>query len=193
MTKIKFLMSLHDQLSDLPKDEVEERLSFYSEMIEDRMEEGLSEADAVAEIGSVDEIATQITEELKKPKKVKKKLKKWEILLLTLGFPLWFPLLVAGASVAFSLYVVLWSMVVSVWAVFGAMVGSSVGMVVSGMGVILNGNPPSGVAMIGAGITCAGLAVFMFYGCKSATKGLIFLTKKLGSAIKRLFGWKEAA
>ena len=193
MTKIKFLMSLHDQLSDLPKDEVEERLSFYSEMIEDRMEEGLSEADAVAEVGSVDEIAAQITEELKKPKKVKKKLKKWEILLLTLGFPLWFPLLVAGASVAFSLYVVLWSMVVSVWAVFGAMVGSSIGMVVSGMGAMLNGNPPSGVAMIGAGITCAGLAVFMFYGCKSATKGLIFLTKKLGSAIKRLFGWKEAA
>ena len=57
MTKLKFLLSLHDKLSDLPQNEVEERLSFYSEMIEDRMEEGVSEEEAVSARGSVDEIA----------------------------------------------------------------------------------------------------------------------------------------
>ena len=60
MTKIKFLLSLHDRLSGLPQDEVEERLNFYSEMIEDRMEEGISEEEAVAAIGPIDEIAEQI-------------------------------------------------------------------------------------------------------------------------------------
>lgn len=39
MTKLQFLMALHEKLSGLPREE--ERLSFYSEMIEDRMEEGL--------------------------------------------------------------------------------------------------------------------------------------------------------
>jgi uncharacterized membrane protein len=41
MTKLQFLMALHEKMSGLPREEVEERLEFYSEMIEDRMEEGL--------------------------------------------------------------------------------------------------------------------------------------------------------
>ena len=44
MTKLDFLMQLHSKLEKLPQDELEERLNFYSEMIDDRMEEGLSEA-----------------------------------------------------------------------------------------------------------------------------------------------------
>lgn len=47
MTKIKFLLSPHNKLAGLPQDEVEERLNFYSEMIEDRIEEGLSEEKTV--------------------------------------------------------------------------------------------------------------------------------------------------
>ena len=53
---------LREELMGLPQDEIEERLDFYSEMIEDRMEEGLSEEVAVAEIGIPAEIAAQITE-----------------------------------------------------------------------------------------------------------------------------------
>lgn len=64
MTKLKFLLSLHEKLSKLPEDDVQERLSFYSEMIEDRMEEGLSEEDAVLAVGTVDNIASQIIAEL---------------------------------------------------------------------------------------------------------------------------------
>ena len=63
MTKLKFLLALNERLSSLPRTEVEERLGFYSEMIEDRMEEGLSEEESVACIGSVDEIAAQILSE----------------------------------------------------------------------------------------------------------------------------------
>ena len=41
MTKLDFLFSLEKKLSSLPRKELEERLGFYAEMIEDRMEEGL--------------------------------------------------------------------------------------------------------------------------------------------------------
>lgn len=64
MTKLKFLLTLHEKLSGLPLEEVEERLAFYSEMIEDRMEEGLPEEEAVAAAGDIDAIAAQIAAEL---------------------------------------------------------------------------------------------------------------------------------
>ena len=53
-------MSLRAKLCSLPEQDVEERINFYTEMIDDRMEEGLSEEQAVAEIGSVDVIAQQV-------------------------------------------------------------------------------------------------------------------------------------
>ena len=59
MHKHEFLAQLRKGLSGLPRDDVEERLSFYSEMIDDQMEEGLSEEEAVSAAGSVDEIVAQ--------------------------------------------------------------------------------------------------------------------------------------
>ena len=56
MNKQEFLAQLRKGLSGLPQDDIEERLTFYSEMIEDQTEEGLSEDEAVAQIGSVDEM-----------------------------------------------------------------------------------------------------------------------------------------
>ena len=60
MTKTEFVLELTSKLSLLPWEEVEDRISFYVEMIDDRMEDGLSEEEAVAAVGSVDEIAAQI-------------------------------------------------------------------------------------------------------------------------------------
>ena len=60
MLRNLFLSELRNRLFGLPGEEIEERLSFYNEMINDRMEEGLSEEEAVAAIGPVEEIAEQI-------------------------------------------------------------------------------------------------------------------------------------
>ena len=60
MNKKEFLAQLRKGLSGLPREDIEDRLAFYSEMIEDRMEEGFSEKEAVSAIGSVDEIVSQI-------------------------------------------------------------------------------------------------------------------------------------
>ena len=58
MTKNEFISSLGARLSGLPKDEACERLAFYSETIDDRIEEGMSEAAAVRDVGSVDRQTT---------------------------------------------------------------------------------------------------------------------------------------
>ena len=122
MRKEQFIESLRNKLSGLPKKEVEERLAFYSEMIEDRMEEGLAEEAAVSAVGSVDEIAAQIVSDLPLLKIIKEKVRDkgrlsgLEIALLAVGFPIWFSLLVAGISVLISLVVVFWSLVIVLWA-----------------------------------------------------------------------------
>lgn len=199
MTKIKFLLSLHDKLSALPQDEVEERLNFYSEMIEDRMEEGLSEEDAVAAIGSVDEIAEQIAGEIPLPKiaiekiKPKRKLRAWEIVLLALGSPIWLSLLVAALSIVVSAYAVIWAGIISLWAVFGALAGCAVGGAFAGAFFIATESGLVGVAVIGAGLVCGGLSIFMFFGCMAATEGVVLLTKKAFLGLKKCFIKREEA
>ena len=197
MTKLEFILSLNEKLSGLPKDDVRERINFYSEMIEDRVEEGVSEEDAVAAAGSVDEIAAQIKAELspvceEKVKPKKRRIGAVEIVLLVLGFPLWFPLLIGVVSVVFSLYVTLWAVIVSLWAVFGALVGCAFGVLFAG-GVFTFGSTLVGIAMIGAGLVLTGLSILFFFVCKAATVGTAWLTKKTALGITRLFIKKEAA
>ena len=56
MSKQEFLDELRKGLSSLPQSDLEERLIFYSEMIDDRVEEGLTEEEAISEIGTVNEV-----------------------------------------------------------------------------------------------------------------------------------------
>lgn len=199
MNKQEFLVQLHSGLSGLPQDDVEERLTFYGEAIEDRIEEGLSEEEAVAAVGSVQEITAQVIAEIpltkiaRKRMQLKRQLKAWEIVLLALGSPIWLSLGIAAVAVVFSLYISLWSVVVALWAAFGALVGCSLGGVAAGGVFAFNGNTPSGIAMLAAGFVCAGLSVYVFYGCREATKGILLLTKKLAAWIKNCFIKKEEA
>lgn len=55
----------------------------------------------------------------------------------------------------------------------------------------VRGNALTGLAMIGAGIFCAGLSIFLFFGCKEATRGTLLLTKKTALGMKSLLIGKE--
>ncbi len=183
MNKQEFFARLEDRLSALPQDEVQERLGFLNEMIEDRMEEGLSEEEAVAAAGSVEEVADGISADIPFVKIAKEKIKPkrpmrvWEIVLLVLGSPVWLSLLIAAASVAVSLYLSWWAVLVSLWAVFASLIACAVGGVVAGV-VLACTNGLVGVALIGAGIALLGLSVFCFFGCKVLTSGTVRLTSK---------------
>lgn len=197
MSKNEFLSALQLGLSGLPKDEIEERLNFYSEIIEDRMEEGLLEEEAVLAVGTVEEIVAQAVTEIPLAKIAKERikperhLKVWEIVLLALGSPIWLSLGIAVVAVIVAIYVSLWSVIISLWTVFGSLVICSLAGMIAGIILICNGSGFAGGAMIGAGIVCSGLSVFMFYGCKVATKGILILTKKMAVWIKNMFIKKE--
>ena len=199
MSKNDFLARLRKGLTGLSQEDVEERLLFYSEMIDDRMEEGLSEEEAVLAVGSVDEIASQIIGDIPLSKiaaekaATKRHLKAWEIVFLALGSPIWLSLLIAALAVVFSLVVSLWSVIVSLWAVFVSVAACALCFIAVGIGFTLGVHRLSGITMIGAGIVCAGLSIFLFFGCKAATKGSSLLTKNTVLWIKNCFTKKEEA
>ena len=198
MNKQAFLAQLRKGLSGLPREDIEERLTFYSEMIDDRTEEGLSEEEAVSGIGPVDTIISQsiadtpLAKIAKERISPKRRLKAWEIVLLALGSPVWLSLLIAAFAVILSLYISLWAVIISLWAVFASLIGCALGGIVGGIGFAFD-NRLAGVAMIAAGIVCAGSSIFLFYGCKAATKGTLLLTKTIALGIKNGFVKKEGA
>ena len=199
MNKQDFLDKLCKGLSGLPQDDIEERLTFYSEMIDDHMEEGLSEEEAVSAVGSVDKIVTQAVSEIPFAKIAKerilpkRRLSVGEIVLLALGSPIWLSLGIAAVAVILSFYVSMWAVIISLWAVFVSFGACFIGGVIACVVFTTVGNIASGFAILAAGIACAGLSIFMFYGCKAATMGAFLLTKKMTICIKNCFVGKEVA
>lgn len=197
MNKQEFLVELRKGLSGFPKIEVEERLTFYSELIDDRVEDGGSEEAAVSEVGNVDEIISQIIADIPLTKIVKeritpkKKINALEIVLLTLGSPIWLSLLISALAVLLSVYVAIWTVTISLWAAEVSFVVGAFGGVVIGIWSICQGNELQGIVMLCAGSVLIGLSIFLFFGCRGATKGAILLTKKIALWIKSLFQRKE--
>ncbi len=197
MSKQEFLAELEARLFGLPQDDIWDRLTFYSEIIDDRMEEGLSEEDAVSVIGSVDEIVSQIVAEIPFTKIVKEKikpkraLKAWEIVLLALGSPIWIPLLIAAFAVIFAAYAVIWSLIASLWALEVSVAACSLAGIFDAFVFLIRGNVTIGIAMLGAGAFFAGMSILLFFGCKQATQYILHLTKKMALGIKSVFVGKE--
>lgn len=122
-------------------------------------------------VGKVDDIVAQViadtplTKIAKERIRSKRRLTAGEITLLALGSPICLSLgICRSRSNIFTLYftVVYNRFLVGI---FGAFAGCSVGGVLSCI-FTAGGNGASGLAMLAAGIVCAGLAIFIFYGCK---------------------------
>ena len=197
MNKQDFINSLKEKISFLPTQELDERVNFYSEIIDDYIEDGLSEENAVSKFGSIDDVVNEILNDtslikLAKIKfKPKRKLEPWAIVLIVLGFPIWFSILISIFSVILSIYVSFWSLVVSIWAVFGALVGSGIGCIISGIISLFTPKYIIGGLLLSGGLICLGLSIFCYYGAKVLTKLLLKFGKYIILTIKKLFVRKE--
>ena len=63
MTRAQFLNELYRRLPGLTQEQAEQHLTYYAEMLADRMEEGMSEEEAVASMEPVDVIAQRILQD----------------------------------------------------------------------------------------------------------------------------------
>lgn len=195
MKKLEFLKKLREQLWALPQEDAQRSVDYYAEMIDDRMEEGLTEEEAVAAIGDLDEIVKQILTETPRPPVVVERPKQrsgvrgWEILLLILGAPLWIPLVASVLSVVLSVYVSLWSVVIVLYAVAVAVGAAAIGCVIGCFFMI--GRAGMILVALGAALLCAGLAILLFLLGNLAAKGMVALTKLCWKGMKSIFERKE--
>ncbi len=205
MTKDEFLSVLRERLAVFPEAEIEEYISYYREMIEDHVDDGYTEEQVVATLGTPDDVfaiilqETALTELLKKKMKRKRRLKKWEIWALSLGFPIWLPLAITALALAVTLFMLIWVLYVVLWALIISLYAVELSFAVGALGaamcsivfLIANGNSfAAGVGFSGA-LVCAGFMLILFRPCILAAKGTAKLVKKIGLGIKFLIVRKE--
>lgn len=197
MNKQEFIKTLRNKLSKFPQKEVENGINFYSEIIDDKIEDGILEENAVKQVGNVDYIASLIASDIPLTKIVKNNVKRknsfrtWEIVLLVLGSPIWLSLLISLFAVVFSVYVSLWAGVISLWA------GSLSAFIVSLYGIVYGiimtfvSDVYVNLAILGLSIASVGVSILLYYCSKYSTKGLIILGKQIVLLIKNSFVKKE--
>lgn len=195
MDKNQFIGELKKSLAKLPESEIEKSIAFYLEIIDDRIEEGESEEQAIAAMGDPSVIARTIVEELPAlPKviiksKTPSKVLNW--ILLILGSPIWFSLAFAGAAVLLSVYLTIWSLVVAVWIIavsFLAGIPLGIFMYIWGL---LNGQVWYGVWELGAGFVLSGIGVFCLNGAIKASGSLAEVSKRYIMKVRSWFKKKE--
>ena len=191
MNKKEFFALFRQELAGLPNDDLENRVSFYEEMIDDRMAEGKSEEEAIRDLGTVEEIVNQIAEEtslvklVKEKVKPKRKIKGWEIALIICGFPLWFPLVLTALILLFVGYLLTWVFTIVAYTVETSFAVASLGGLVGFFAYLFNGQ--FNLIALGAFVMCLGAAILFAFACCYITKGNIKLSKNIFIWIKRRF------
>lgn len=197
MNKTAFLSALRDRLSGLPEEDIRQSIDYYSEIVDDRIEEGLPEEEAVAALGSMEEIVSQILSETSLPKLVKAKvkpkrtLKTWEIVLLIAGSPVWAPLLLAAAVILLAVYIVLWAVILVLYSIVLSFSAGAVAGILGFFASMPSGSFVQGFAYLGAGFFCAGITILLFLGFNQITRNILHLSKKMLLNIKTRFIKKE--
>lgn len=179
MKKSEFLGELANRLAHLPHQEVAKIIRYYEESIDDRIEDGMTEEVSIQSLGSLDDIVTNIENEMpitsmvkdQVIKTVEKSKSKGVLLALTIiGSPLWLPLLLAAICVVISL-------VLTGWAIYASGVVTFVSLAivaVTGVGIgfvrIFTISLATGLAYMGVGVIAAGLMMLLFYPCVWITR-----------------------
>ena len=191
MKKEEFLKELELRLQGLPEEDKKERVSFYKEMIEDRVDEGKTEEEAINALGGLEKVTNEIIEEtplmnlVKERVKPKRSLRAWEIILLILGFPLWFPLLLVFFVLCLIAYLLIWIGVIVIYSIELALNVSSVTGLILFIAYLTGGT--FSLYSLGMMILGAGLSILLFFGCVGVTKGTCLLSRNIVRKIKSSF------
>lgn len=192
MNKLEFLKLLESRLKGLPESEINKSVAYYSEAIDDRIEDGESEDEAVASLGDIEDIIQNAMSQaslsglMKETVKRKFRLSIPVMILLFLGSPIWLSLLLALFAVVFALYACAASVIISLFAiVLGFILGGAVSVI--SFPFIMFVNPYTGVLFLGGGLILIGIGIFALYASLKITKLLIRFTKYFMLKIKSAF------
>lgn len=196
MNKTQFLAALEERLSVVSDAERKRSLLYFEEIIADRMEEGLSEEEVIAQMESPEEIAADIISDIgteeQNPAAFEKKLGScplWvAIILAVLGSPVWLPVLVSVVTVIVTIYSVVWILIGCLYVTAVSLViGGCVGIVAL---VIAMGANSAVVAVfaIGLSLFCIGCGILLVFPAVLCTrwyaKGTVWCCRSIAEFLK---------
>lgn len=196
MNKNEFLSELRKKLAQLPESEIQKHIAYYDEMIADRIEDGMTEKEAVSSLEDVAVIAERILQDTSLPILVKTKVrpqKGWTataIILAIIGSPIWLSLLLALGAVIAAVFCALWGVAVAAVGIVAAVVITGVLLLLSPFFMIGSGLPTA-LMCFGAGIGAIGIALLCVVGVKYLVKGIVWLCREIGKGIKSVFIRRE--
>ena len=193
MLKKVFLSELRYAVRGLPIRDINEHIAFYEELIDDKIEDGMTEEQAVRSLGRVDKVASQIIAQTPIRRIVKERITPRAgfgalgVTLIIVGSPIWLALLVSAFAVVISLYAAIVAIAVSLFAVEVALVAAFPCGIGLGVYMIFSGFSSHGLLLIGAALVSGGASFFFFFVCKWATRGLIRFSARIFIGIKSIF------
>lgn len=135
MNREDFLAALSERIQTMPTDEKNTVYEYYNEIILDKMDSGMDEAEVIAEFGDLDDIAAKILSEYAPeaeepqsppnseyfyqqpmPPKRSAAAKVWIMIGLVLGSPIWLSLLLSFFAVIVSVVFTVIAVVICLWA-----------------------------------------------------------------------------
>lgn len=201
MTKKEFLQELRSRLSAYPKEELDRSIGYWSEMVEDRMEDGATEDEAVASLGSIDDIAKQIEMELPLKTIIKHSVKDKSsadeqkkdntgitvlvVVLAILAFPIWFPIAIALISIIAALFITIWAIDFALWVCSLSGVICFFAGLIFAVALLIGGHGILALSGFGTSLAGAGIAILFAFAAFYMAKGIIKLIDLMCRGTKR--------
>ena len=197
MNKQEFLTAITYGLGGLPREDVARWVEYYDEILSDRIEDGMSEQDAVAAMGKPGEVVEEIIAQtpiralVKERVRPRHRLVVWEILLIALGSPIWLSLALSAFAVILSVFAVLWSLVLSVWACEASMLVTGPAGILVAVLKLCTGSPYQAFFLLGCSLAVMGSALLGIPLCKAFTRLMAYCSKKFLLLLKLMLVGRE--
>ena len=197
MTKEAFLQELIQRLHQLPPEEVKRQRDYYDELLQDMMEDGMDEAEAVSKLGDPAQIAQDILEDTSLHTLVKTRIRPkngWTtaaVIAAIVGAPLWLPLGLALLATGFAVVVSIWAVIFSIFVVVLSLLVAGVFVFCKGFALFPLGFG-TGLFSLGAGLVMLGVGCLVFVAAVYGSTALLHGSKWIYRKVKGLFIAKEA-
>lgn len=169
MTKNEFLNRLKACLSKIPNDEQQKAIEYYSEIINDKIDEGKTEEQAVSEIGSPESVAQSVLEGYPDNETHNNARRKKRSVGAIIGFSILIPFVILMFAVLV--------------AVALAFVVGSAGLIIGGAGYFISSffiffqSFSAGLFQLGFGFFAVAMGVFAMYGSVAFVKLVVRIVK----------------
>lgn len=178
MNRTEFINELNEKLVTLSSNDREEAISYYSEIIDDAVEEGKSEKKAIKELGDINDIIKRIIESQETNKSSHN-----DIFTKRLLFILASPFIFSGIALLISMFLVAYSVILSLYCIVFSTGLITIAYLINFFLVVFT-FPAFGIFSIGLSVLSFGMTILIVLGTNKLLYHLNDLSKKSWQGLK---------